>query len=557
VKQDEIDFGADLVRRGIITAERLEEAMARSRDKKESLRTAITGLRILGVEEHDKARAAYAGIPYISLSNYYADLQVLMLIKEQFASSEVVFPLFRTDTAIAVAISDPTNLVTLDQIRSDTGLEVQPYYAAEQAIIEAIGRNYASAIMLAENEEATLGTEGAADVPKLIDSLLNQALHAGASDLHLEPGPKGLLVRQRVDGLLAEIHSFPDGLKAQLTSRIKVLASLDISETRTPQDGQIQTTIGGEEVSLRVSTVPTIHGENVVVRFLVGSKTHLGLNSLGLPPDVLERFSALIQRPHGMVIVTGPTGSGKTTTLYAALEQLNTISQNIMTIEDPVEYTSDLFRQIQVNERVGLSFASGLRSILRQDPDIIMVGEIRDAETATVAVHAALTGHLVLTTLHTNEAAGAITRLLHMGIPPFLISSSVVGVLAQRLVRCLCLSCRKPGILPEEFRELLPGSKNGCFFPEGCEVCKKSGYRGRTGLYQLLEVTPEIQDAIIEKAPAGTYERLAMARGMAPLVLDGLRKVAQGVTSLEEVMAAHFLSPPAAPAPAPTKAAVT
>ena len=555
MKQDEIDFGDDLVRRGVITAEQLEEAVNRLSVKKESLRSSLVSLRILSVEDHDKARAVYAGIPYISLANYYADLQVLMLIKEQFASSELVFPLFRTDTAIAVAISDPTNLVTLDQIRSDTGLEVQPYYAAEQAIIEAIGRNYSSASMLAENEEATPGLEGLADIPKVVDSLLGQALHAGASDLHLEPGPKGLLVRQRVDGLLAEVHTFPDGLKSHLTSRIKVLASLDISETRTPQDGQIQTTIGGEEVSLRVSTVPTLHGENVVVRFLVSSKTHLGLNSLGLPPDLLQRFSALIQRPHGMVIVTGPTGSGKTTTLYAALEQLNTISQNIMTIEDPVEYTSDLFRQIQVNERVGLTFASGLRSILRQDPDIIMVGEIRDVETATVAVHAALTGHLVLTTLHTNEAAGAITRLMHMGIPPFLIASSVVGVLAQRLVRCLCSSCRKPGALPEEFHDLLPESKGGCFLPEGCEACKRSGYRGRTGLYQLLEVTPEIQDAIIDKAPASTYERLALARGMAPLILDGLRKVTQGVTSLEEVMAAHFLSPLSAAAPA--KAAVT
>ena len=541
MKRDEIDFGEELVRKGTITRAQLEEAAGRSRDRKESLRSAILGLRILSPEDHDRGRADYHGIPYIHLQNYFADPQVLVLIPEQFATSERVFPLFRSDSSIAIAISDPTNLVTLDQIRADTGLEVEPYYAAEQTIAEAISRNYASPILLAEAEGKEETADARMDVPRMVDSLLLEAVRAGASDLHIEPGARQLLVRQRVDGELQEMHTFPSTLQAHLVSRIKVLASLDISETRAPQDGQIQSTIGGQEVSLRISTIPTIHGENVVVRFLIGSKARLGLGALGLPPGNLARLSELIRRPHGMIIVTGPTGSGKTTTLYAALDQLNTVSRNITTIEDPVEYSIHLLRQVQVNERIGLTFASGLRSILRQDPDVIMVGEVRDPETASVAVQAALTGHLVLTTLHTNDAAGALTRLMHMGVPPFLIASSVIAALAQRLVRCLCRDCRKPAALPEEVRSLLPGPEASAYSPEGCDQCRQTGYRGRTGIYELLEVTPEIQAAVLEKVSASTYERLAVAAGMVTILKDGLEKVGRGITSLEEVLSAHEL----------------
>jgi type IV pilus assembly protein PilB len=553
VKRDEIDFGEDLVKRGTITRLQLEEAATRARNRRQGLREALTELRILTAEAFDKARAAYFGIPYIALSTYFADPQVLMLIKEDFALSEKVFPLFTSDAAIAVAISDPTNLVTLDQIRTDTQMEVQPYFAAEQSIVEAINRNYSSSTLLAAAENENSDSENAQDIPRMVDALLAQSLRAGASDLHIEPGAKQLLIRQRIDGILQEVHTLPSTLQSHLVSRIKVLAELDISETRTPQDGKIQTTIGGEDVSLRISTVPTLHGENCVIRFLVSSKARLGLDSLGFSAHMRAKFSALIARPHGMLIVTGPTGSGKTTTLYAALDQLNTIKHNIMTIEDPIEYTIDLLRQIQVNEKTGLTFASGLRAILRQDPDIVMVGEIRDTETATVAVHAALTGHLVLTTLHTNDAAGAITRLMHMGIPPFLIASSMIGVVAQRLVRRLCPSCRRPAELPENVRALVPDGNGACHAPQGCDACRKSGYRGRSGIYELLEASPEIQNAIIEEAPAHVYDTIARSQGMRPLFLDGLDKVLSGETSLEEVMAVNTLTlalMPAAEVPA-------
>ncbi len=548
MKRDEIDFGEELVKRGAISRAQLDEASARARNRRQSFREALVELRVLTAEAYDKARAAYFAIPYIALATYFADPQVLMLIKEDFALGEKVFPLFLSDTALAVAISDPTNLVTIDQIRADTQMEVQPYYADEQSIVEAIHRNYSSSTLLAASEDENREAEAGQDIPRMVDALLAQSLRAGASDLHIEPGAKQLLIRQRVDGSLQEVHTLPTTLQSHLVSRIKVLAELDISETRTPQDGKIQTTIGGEEVSLRISTVPTLHGENCVIRFLVGSKARLGLDALGFSPAVREKFTALIARPHGMLIVTGPTGSGKTTTLYAALDQLNTIKHNIMTIEDPVEYTIDLLRQIQVNDKSGLTFASGLRAILRQDPDIVMVGEIRDAETATVAVHAALTGHLVLTTLHTNDAAGAITRLMHMGIPPFLISSSVIGVLAQRLVRRLCASCRQPAKLPDDVRALVPEGGDACYAPEGCDACRKTGYRGRVGIYELLAVTPEIQNAIIESKPAHVYDSIARVHGMRPLMLDGLDKVLAGQTSLEEVMEVNTLN--IAPAPA-------
>ena len=544
MKIEEQDFGEDLVHRALLTREQMEQAGARAGRRRESLRDALMELRILTTEQYDSARAAFFGIPYMSLAAFFADPQVLALVSEDFARSELVFPLFRSEATIAIAISDPTNLVTVDQIRADAQLEVDLYYADAQAIVEAIGRNYSQMAVLLANDEDMQDTGEAFDVPHKVESLLHQCVRAGASDLHIEPGAAQLLLRQRIDGVLQEVAALPSALHAQIVSRIKVLAGLDITETRLPQDGQIQATLAGEDVSLRVSTVPTLHGENCVIRFLVSSRSRLDLGTIGMAPETLQRFSAMLRRPHGMLIVTGPTGSGKTSTLYAALDQLNTIRKNIMTIEDPVEYTIDLLRQIQVNERAGLTFAAGLRAILRQDPDVVMVGEIRDEETAAVAVHAALTGHVVLTTLHTNDAAGAVTRLIHMGIPPFLIASSLIGVVAQRLVRVLCPACARPhdpAADPTGCADAA-GYDGPRLVPVGCARCHRSGYRGRTGIYELLEMTPDMQQAVLRQAPASEYEHIAIAHGMVPLFADGLRKVRERTTSLEEVMAVSKLS---------------
>lgn len=538
MRREELEFGEELVQQGAIEAEQLETAVEYAKSRRHTLRKSMLDLKILTPDQYDELRAKYFGIPFMSLGNFFADPQVLLLLQEDFCRTECVFPLFQTDTGIAVAVAEPSNLAILDQIRNDTGLDVDVYYASADAIFAALERNFAASVLaqLGEDGENTV-QEAQFDVPKIVDTLLKKAVRDGASDIHIEPGEQQLLVRQRVDGALIEVKTYSKSLQANIISRIKILANLDIAETRVPQDGNVSMTIGGEKIALRVSTTPTVEGENVVIRLLISSKVRIGLESLGLASSVQERFVELIRRPHGMIVVTGPTGSGKTTTLYTALDLLNTVDKNIMTIEDPVEYKIDLLRQIQVSAKVGLTFASGLRSILRQDPDIVMVGEIRDAETASVAVQAALTGHLLLSTLHTNDAAGAVTRLLHMGVPPFLVASSLAGVVAQRLVRRSCQDCLVPYDPPPAFASLLPDHGEEWLRPEGCERCRRTGFRGRVGIHELLRVTPGMQDEIIASAPAATYHRLGVEDGMVPMFLDGLEKVRQGLTTLEEVVA--------------------
>ncbi|MGE3165213.1 MAG: GspE/PulE family protein [Planctomycetota bacterium] len=535
MRRDELEFGEDLVQRGVITKSGLEEAVQYAKSRRQDLRRSLSDAKILALEVFDQQRAEYFGIPYMNLANFHADPQALALLPEEVCRSEILVPLFQTDTSLAVAVADPTNLVAIDQVRNDTGLDIDLYYAPADAIQMALETNYASS-MFALGEGAEIAVQEQ-DVPKIVDSLLKRAIRDGASDVHIEPGDTQLLVRQRVDGSLQEVRAFSKELQANMVSRVKILASLDISETRVPQDGNVEMNLAGEKISLRVSTTPTVHGENVVLRLLVGSKVRIGIQSLGLDDAVRDQFVQLVKRPHGMIIVTGPTGSGKTTTLYTALDLLNTVDKNIMTIEDPVEYKVDLLRQIQVNAKVGLTFASGLRSILRQDPDIVMVGEIRDPETASVAVQAALTGHLVLTTLHTNDAAGAVTRLLHMGIPPFLVASSLSGVIAQRLVRKLCTECRVPSSPPPALASLSTGGREQWYAPTGCDRCRRTGFRGRAGIHELLLVTPEIESLIVDEAPASAYEQVAIANGMVRMFDDGVRKVRQGLTTIQEVLA--------------------
>jgi len=379
----------------------------------------------------------------------------------------------------------------------------------------------------------------ASEVPviRLVNQMLSRALESRASDIHIEPFENQLKVRYRIDGILHEVDPPPRQLKAAIISRIKILAQLNIAERRLPQDGRIKVKIAGKDVDLRIATIPTLYGESVVIRLLERSQIFADLESLGFPPAILRHFCEMISKPHGMVLVTGPTGSGKTTTLYGALQKINDPGKKIITIEDPVEYQLGGVNQIQVKPQIGLTFANGLRSIVRQDPDIIMVGEIRDFETAEIAVQAALTGHLVFSTLHTNDAAGAISRLLEMGVQDYLLGSSVLGVLAQRLVRRLCPNCRKEipfkGLKVEGFNGNPPAT---IWEPGGCDACSGTGYLGRIGIFELLPATSEICKLIVQKADANSIRNLAITQGMELLRGDGWQKVREGITTLAEVL---------------------
>jgi general secretion pathway protein E len=384
----------------------------------------------------------------------------------------------------------------------------------------------------------------ASEVPviRMVNQLLVRALESRASDVHIEPFENQLKVRYRIDGILHEVEPPPRELKAAVVSRLKILAQLNIAERRLPQDGRIKIRLAGKDVDLRIATVPTLYGESVVIRLLERSQIFTGLDTLGFPPALLQQFNEMISKPHGMILVTGPTGSGKTTTLYGALEKINDPGKKIITIEDPVEYQLGGVNQIQVKPQIGLTFANGLRSIVRQDPDIIMVGEIRDAETAEIAVQAALTGHLVFSTLHTNDAAGAISRLLEMGVQDYLLASSLLGVLAQRLVRQLCVKCRKEiPFAGAVNRELEWGASTWVvdqttWEAVGCAACAGTGYRGRIGIFELLPASPEICRIIVQRADAGSIRSLAMQQGMRLLREDGWDKVYRGVTTLAEVV---------------------
>ena len=379
-----------------------------------------------------------------------------------------------------------------------------------------------------------------APVIKLVNMLFLEAARQGASDIHIEPEETFLRVRYRVDGILHEVSTIPRKLQPAVISRIKILSSMDIAERRIPQDGRIQVRIGPKQIDMRVSTVPTVYGENVVIRLLDTSQMTVRLSDLGLAPENIEIYGKLIRFPYGIILITGPTGSGKTTTLYASLNQINDVGKNIITIEDPVEYRLPMIRQIQVNNKVELTFASGLRSILRQDPDVVMVGEMRDEETARIAIQAALTGHLVFSTVHTNDAASAVTRLIDMGIEPFLITSSVIGLVAQRLIRRLCKECKTPYKASKAELETL-GIKDAnaeitLYNPVGCEHCRKMGFKGRIAIHEVLVPDNEVRRLTIQRASSDEIKRYAIAQGMKNLVHDGLEKAKAGLTSLEEVL---------------------
>jgi type IV pilus assembly protein PilB len=496
-------------------------------------------------------------VPAVDLDSASIDGSAVDLIPADVATKFQVVPLKREGRTLTVAMANPDNIFAIDDIKFITGFDVRPVVATETAIKRTIDRLYDSADSLAtimgeieddfeiveEADEAEASAAAAAvDAPvvKLVNSLISDAVGRGASDIHIEPYEKSLRVRFRIDGMLHEMMSPPFKMKNAMTSRLKIMAELDIAERRVPQDGRIKIRMHGKPIDLRVSTLPTIFGEKVVMRILDQSNLQIDLAKLGFHPSALGRFLNAIESPYGMVLVTGPTGSGKSTTLYSALQKINKIHSNIMTAEDPVEYNIPGINQVNVHEDIGFTFSTALRAFLRQDPNIIMVGEIRDLDTASIAVKAALTGHLVLSTLHTNDAASSINRLVDMGIEPFLVSSSVLLIIAQRLVRRLCEKCKVPTTLhPEVLKELgiqeNPDELRICE-PKGCPVCNDTGYKGRVGLYEVMEISPALKEMIIDRASNADIKQHALQEGMLTLRLDGIEKFKMGHTSLEEVL---------------------
>lgn len=546
-------LGQRLIEAGLINETQLQAAMREQQRTRETLGTILIRLGFVDEEAVAAAIAAQARVKYVDLGQYSPQPEATQRVQENFARQKRLIPISFVGKALVVAMANPLDVLALDELRHLAKGPVEVVGAAESQVKKALDRAYGAGMGWKEVVEQSLqhvarkagealGESEVGQEPpiiRLIDNLISRAVQDGATDIHVEPEEKVVRTRFRVDGILRHAPHLPKELQGAITARIKVMANLDIAENRLPQDGRISFNAGGRDVDLRVSTFPTTQGENVVLRILDRSKLVLGLEQLGFAPDQLTTFKRLLMHPNGIILASGPTGSGKTTTLYSGLTYLNSEEQNIMTIEDPVEYEIPGIRQSQVNVKAGLTFGAGLRSILRQDPDVIMVGEMRDEETVEIAIRAALTGHLVFSTLHTNDAAGAIPRLTDMGAAPFLVSSALILVVAQRLVRVICTNCKEEAPPdPVLIRRLGLQAKEGelkVFQGKGCDKCDQTGYRGRIGLYELLTVTPELTPLILERADAGTIRRAARAQGMRTMVEDGIRKAIRGLTTLEEV----------------------
>jgi type IV pilus assembly protein PilB len=558
VQQDNI--GLKLLEARLITPEALQKAQQQVKTGGGNLSAALLKVGALGESDLNKFLGNLYGVPCVDLSNFIPDPTVVKLIPSDVANKFQVVPVSKTGRKLQVAMANPSNIFAIDDIKFITGCEVQPMVAPEAAIKKAIDKAYDHAasfenVMKGMEDEieviedtvddgpdpALLGEADQAPVVKLVNSLISDAVRKGASDIHIEPYERSLRVRFRIDGTLYEMMSPPFRMKPAIISRLKIMAELDIAERRVPQDGRIKLRLLGRTIDLRVSSLPTIFGEKVVMRILDKGNLNIDLNKLGFQEQALNDFTRAIAMPYGMVLVTGPTGSGKTTTLYSALSKINTSEVNIMTAEDPVEYNLEGINQVLVNDDVGLSFAAALRSFLRQDPNIIMVGEIRDIDTGSIAVKAALTGHLVLSTLHTNDAPSTINRMVDMGIEPFLVASSTNLIMAQRLLRKVCMSCKTDLRLhPEVLRELGVSdeeAKNGSFKEgKGCVDCNNTGYKGRVGVYEVMPMTAKIRDLVLDRASVSAIKKQAVADGMFTLRMDGLLKLKNGVTTAEEVL---------------------
>ena len=545
-------FIADVIAElGYVSRERAEAAVEESRKAGKPTGQVLLEAGAISPDQLARSLAERFGLDYADLTVYTPDLGAAKLISAEAARRFSAVPIgFDDEGALIVAMSDPANVLALDDLKLLTDHEVRPAVATPEDIAALIARmsRLDSAVAEAieeEDEDEELAAvsdirESAEDAPvmKLVNSLIAQAVDEGASDIHMEPDGRNMRVRFRIDGVLSESTTIPRRMVAGVVSRVKIMGDIDIAEKRVPQDGRVGLVVQGNPVDIRVVTMPSVHGEGVVMRLLDKSAVQMDLDSLGLVGEGRERFEASFHRAHGAVLVTGPTGSGKSTTLYAALSSINSIDKNIITIEDPVEYQLEGVNQLQVNNRAGLSFASGLRSMLRADPDVIMVGEIRDKETARIAVESALTGHLVLSTLHTNDAPSALTRLSEMGIEPFLTASALECVVAQRLVRQLCSNCKMPTILNVatfEAAGFRAAFDVEAYQPAGCSRCGGTGYKGRCGLYEVMTVSEELRALTMDRASSDAIAAVAVEQGMRPLREDGLDRVKQGITSLAEV----------------------
>ncbi len=550
-----------LVERKLLSGEEMERVVKLQLEQQAPLTRLVVELGLLSEDDLLPILRDFFDLPLYSLKDEPLTPLPLELDSSvaEFLRSARIVPVKMDGRDLLVATSDPLELSRLHALGLAAGVPVRAVLAKEKEITTRIEALFGAALSpdaplasgareiegAVDDEDVAHLRDMASEVPviRLVNQILVRALEGRASDVHIEPFENQLKIRYRIDGILHEVEAPPKQLKAAVVSRLKILAQLNIAERRLPQDGRIKIRLGGKDVDLRIATVPTLYGESVVIRLLERSHIFTELDALGFPPGLLQRFNEMIVKPHGMILVTGPTGSGKTTTLYGALQKINDPGKKIITIEDPVEYQLGGVNQIQVKPQIGLTFANGLRSIVRQDPDIIMVGEIRDAETAEIAVQAALTGHLVFSTLHTNDAAGAISRLLEMGVQDYLLASSLLGVLAQRLVRRLCPKCRKEAAFAGATDRDPESQGNGWSTPKqtaweavGCEACSATGYLGRVGIFELLPATAEICQIILKRADAGSIRSLAVQHGMRLLREDGWDKVSQGVTTLAEVV---------------------
>ncbi|MDI6860909.1 MAG: type II secretion system ATPase GspE [Caldisericia bacterium] len=553
-------FGTNLITDGIITEDQLKTALEESKKSGEPLLDTLKRLKYINEETYANLLARQWGFPYIDLSTVEIDKEIVHLISEEIARRYKAIPFGRSrDDKIMVAIADPTDIVAIDYLRNfipnikifvasyeSILRNIEKYYAMETTVKEAVKEMAGGAIEVEKEEvkDVELSIDEAkslaetAPIIRLMNQIITEAITSNASDIHIEPQKRFLRIRYRIDGILRDAMNLPKNIQPGLISRAKIMANLDIAERRRPQDGRINLKFRGREVDLRVSVLPGIFGEKVVLRILDKERSLIPLEQLGFSEQSLEIFKTLIKQPYGMILITGPTGSGKSTTLYAILRILNTPEVNILTVEDPVEYQLDGITQVQVNPKINLTFANALRAFLRQDPDIILVGEIRDRETAQIAMEAALTGHLVFSTLHTNDSFSAPTRLIDMGIEPYLIASSLIGVTAQRLVRKICNECKEE-YKPNKFilKQIGIEDYDGVFYRgRGCQVCGNSGYKGRIAVQEVLKIDDTIREMILQRKSSTEIKDYAVNNGTITLLQDAIDKAKKGITTVEEVI---------------------
>ncbi len=545
-----------LLEKGLIAAEQLTEAIAKADSTREPLDKVLVDMRAAPKDEIMWARAEEIGKIYVDLANRKIDQDIADIVPEGIARRHKLICIGRVDKKITLAMADPTDIFALDDVRMRTGYTPEPVLSFVDDVERALDQIYSAGdsqwqSIIGDTEDEINVVKEQEDIPeeivvdapvvRLADLIITQAIAQKASDIHIEPFEREMVVRYRIDGVLRPVMNPPKAIQPALISRFKIMANLNIAERRIPQDGRIQINIKRDRYDLRVSVLPVLYGESIVMRILDRKSVMVDLDRLGFHPQLLETWRKLITLPNGVLLVTGPTGSGKSTTLYASLNAINDSETKIVTIEDPVEYNIHGINQVQVHPKVGLTFAAGLRSFLRQDPDVMMVGEIRDTETALIAVQSALTGHLVLSTLHTNDSVASITRLIDMGIEPFLLASSIQGIMAQRLVRTVCGQCRRsvkliPAIAAKFTEYGISTDSLRLSRGEGCETCAGTGYKGRAGVHELFAMSDEMRRLILERAPSSELKKVALSQGLRTLYNDGLMKVAQGITTLEEVL---------------------